>query len=249
MEIEQLLAQVKEGTVSVEEATKQLKKPPFDDLGYACVDHHRELRNGSSEVIYCASKTCEQIQGIVKNLLDRGAMNILGTRATRAMYDAVKEVCQEAEFIEIAGIIKIELAPLPKRKGKIAIISAGTSDMSVAEEAAITADILGNEVVRINDVGVAGIHRLFVRLDEIMEANVVIVIAGMEGALPSVVGGLIDKPLIAVPTSVGYGASFSGLSALLGMLNSCASGIGVVNIDNGFGAAYLANRINRLANN
>ena len=162
------------------------------------------------------------------------------------MYEAFNDVCEDAEHIAIAGGIRIELEPLSKRNGKIAVITAGTSDMSVAEEAAVTAEILGNKVTRIYDVGVAGIHRLFGRLDEIMDANVVIVIAGMEGALPSVVGGLVDKPLIAVPTSVGYGANFGGLSALLGMLNSCASGIGVVNIDNGFGAGYLANKINRI---
>lgn len=246
MELEKILQQVKEGTMTIEQASHMLKRPPYDDLGYACVDHNRELRSGSPEVIYCASKTCEQIAGIVQNLLDRGAKNILGTRATKEMYDAVKAVCEEAEYIVIAGLIRIELEPVPKRRGKIAVITAGTSDMSVAEEAAVTAEILGNTVTRIYDVGVAGIHRLFGRLDDIMDSNVVIVIAGMEGALPSVVGGLVDKPLIAVPTSVGYGANFGGLSALLGMLNSCASGIGVVNIDNGFGAGYLANKINRI---
>lgn len=246
MEIEKILREVKEGKITIEQATNMLKRPPYDDLGYACVDHNRELRNGSPEVIYCASKTPEQIAGIVKNLLERGAKNILGTRATEEMFEAVKQVCSEAEFITIASVIRVELEPVTKRKGKIAVITAGTSDMSVAEEAAVTAEILGNQVNRIYDVGVAGIHRLFGRIDEIMEATVIIVIAGMEGALPSVVGGLVDKPLIAVPTSVGYGANFGGLSALLGMLNSCASGIGVVNIDNGFGAGYLANKINRI---
>ncbi|HEX3077008.1 MAG TPA: nickel pincer cofactor biosynthesis protein LarB [Lachnospiraceae bacterium] len=246
MDIDAILKKVKEGNLSVDEASQQLRRPPYEDLGYACVDHHRELRNGSPEVIYCASKTKEQIAGIVRNLLDHGAKNILGTRVSREKFEAVQEICKDAEFIEIAGLIRIELEPVRKNKGKIAVITAGTSDMYVAEEAAATAEILGNHVTRIYDVGVAGIHRLFSRLDSILEANVVIVIAGMEGALPSVVGGLIDKPLIAVPTSVGYGANFGGLSALLGMLNSCASGMGVVNIDNGFGAGYLANRINRI---
>lgn len=247
MDTTDILTELKNGTISIEEAETKLKFAPFEDLGYAIVDHQRKIRNGCSEVIYCAGKTKQQIQGIVKNMLDNGAQNILCTRADATTFDEVKKVCPKAEYIEIAKIIKIELQPEKKKGGTILVATGGTSDIPVAEEAAVTAEFLGNQVERLYDVGVAGLHRLLSRLDKIAEANVIIAVAGMEGALASVIGGLTDKPVIAVPTSVGYGANFQGLSALLCMLNSCASGMAVVNIDNGFGAGYMASSINRLS--
>lgn len=246
MDIKKILDDLKCDRISLDEAEKKLKFAPFDDLGYAVIDHQRALRNGCPEVIYCAGKTIEQIKGIVLNMLEAGTKNILGTRATRQMYDGVKEVCQDAVYYEIANIILIEREPVEKTGGKILVATGGTSDIPVAEEAAITAEYLGNEVVRAYDVGVAGLHRLLSKLDLIAQADVIIAVAGMEGALASVIGGLTDKPVIAVPTSVGYGANFSGLSSLLCMLNSCANGVVVVNIDNGFGAGYTANSINKL---
>ena len=244
-ELSKLLEQVKSGEVSIEDASEQIKRLPFDDLGYAKVDHHRALRVGYPEVIYCENKAPEHIRGIVQNMLDRGS-NILATRASKDVYDIIKEVAPDAEYHELARIVTVKRNEVPQVPGTILVATAGTADIPVAEEAAVTAEMLGNPVVRVFDVGVAGLHRLLARMDVIRSANVVICVAGMEGALASVVGGLIDKPLIAVPTSVGYGSSFHGLSALLTMLNSCASGIGVVNIDNGFGAAYLASNINRI---
>lgn len=218
---------------------------PFKDLGYAKIDNHRELRVGYPEVIYCESKTPEQIKGIVEFMLTKGN-NILGTRASEEAYKLVKEICPEAEYNKEARTITIKNKKVETTNTYIAIVTAGTSDIPVAEEAAITAEIFGNSVERIYDVGVAGIHRLFDKIELIREAKIIIVAAGMEGALASVLGGLVNKPVIAVPTSVGYGANFGGLSALLCMLNSCASGISVVNIDNGFGAGYLASMINKL---
>ena len=217
------------------------------DLGYAHLDHDRSLRRGFPEVVYCEGKTLQQAAAILQVLAARHA-NVLGTRASRELYEIVKNHLPDAKYYEQARLIVIEQEPLPKDPDhKIAVVTAGTSDVPVAEEAAVTAEIMGNDVIRIYDVGVAGIHRLLGKVDEIRSANVVIVIAGMEGALASVVGGLVDKPVIAVPTSIGYGANLGGLSALLSMLNSCANGVGIVNIDNGFGAGYMAAQINRLS--
>ena len=231
----------------VKEATEKLKTLPFDDLGYAVVDHHRQLRNGCPEVIFCAGKSVQQVEGIVTNLLEVGNTNVLATRATEEIARAVSKIYPEAEWNPSARTIVIKRQPVEKSGiGKILVVTAGTSDIPVADEAVVTAEFLGNEVERICDVGVAGIHRLLARLETIRSATVIIVIAGMEGALPSVIGGLTDKPIIAVPTSIGYGTSFGGITALLAMLNSCANGISVVNIDNGFGAAYIANSINKL---
>lgn len=244
-EIKKLLEEVKNGNVSVDEGVGKLSDLPFKDLGYALIDNHREIRVGYPEVIYCAGKTVEQVKGIVE-FMNTKDNNILGTRATREMYDQVKKVCENAEYNELARTITVRKKDVKLTDTYIAVVTAGTSDLPVAEEAAVTAEIFGNRVERINDVGVAGIHRLFNKLDIIRGAKVVIAVAGMEGALASVVGGLVDKPVIAVPTSVGYGANFGGLSALLSMLNSCSSGTSVVNIDNGFGAGYLASMINKL---
>jgi len=243
--IKDLLERVKNGDESIETAVKELKKLPFEDVGYAKIDHHRELRNGYPEVIYCAGKTVEQIKGIVKRLIDRNN-NILATRASKEVYEGILEVTGDAVYYEAARIVVVKRREIIVTDKVIAVVTAGTSDIPVAEEAAVTAETLGNRVNRIFDVGVAGIHRLLANTDALMSANVLIVVAGMEGALASVVGGLVDKPVIAVPTSVGYGANFGGLAALLTMLNSCSSGIGVVNIDNGFGAGYLASMINKL---
>lgn len=244
-EIKMLLEGVKAGTLEIDLAAKKLEELPYKDLGFAKIDNHRELRVGYPEIIYCAGKTVEQVKAIVAYMNTKDS-NILGTRATREMYLAVKEECPNAEYNEIAKTITVRKKEIQLTQSYIAVVTAGTSDLPVAEEAAITAEILGNKVERITDIGVAGIHRLFSKLDIIRGAKVVIAVAGMEGALSSVIGGLIDKPLISVPTSVGYGANFGGLSALLTMLNSCASGTSVVNIDNGFGAGYLASMINKL---
>lgn len=244
-ELKTLLEGVKSGSVDIEQAFKEIKALPYEDLGFAKVDHHRSIRNGYPEVIYCEGKTSRQIVEIVNRLMAKNN-NILATRASKEVFDAVSEVISEAEYHAEARIIVVKRKEIVVSEKQIAVITAGTSDIPVAEEAAITAEVLGNKVNRIYDVGVAGIHRLLSKMDSISEANVIIVVAGMEGALASVVGGLVDKPVIAVPTSVGYGANFGGLAALLTMLNSCASGIGVVNIDNGFGAGYLASNINKL---
>ncbi len=244
-ELKKLLDQVKAGELDVDNALSQLEDLPFKDLGFAKIDNHRELRTGYPEVVFCSGKTVEQVRDIVA-FLDTKNSSVLATRATEEMYNAVQSVCPSAEYHSLARIILIPKATATVPATSIAILSAGTSDIPVAEEAAITAEIFGNKVIRIFDVGVAGIHRLYESLPRFKEARVVIVVAGMEGALPSIVKGLIDKPVIAVPTSIGYGANFGGLSALLGMLTSCASGISVVNIDNGFGAGYLASMINKL---
>ena len=244
-EIKNLLECVKDNKIDIEEALKKIEDLPFKDLGFAMIDNQRELRVGYPEVIYCEGKTVEQVRDIVKFMLTK-ENNILGTRATEEMYNSVKEICEEAEYNKLGRTITIRKKEQSLTDSYIAIVSAGTSDLPVVEEAAETAKILGNKVEKITDVGVAGIHRLFSRLDVIRGAKVVIVIAGMEGALASVIGGLVDKPVIAVPTSVGYGANLGGISALLSMLNSCASGVSVVNIDNGFGGAYNASIINKL---
>lgn len=244
-EVKELLQNVKNGSMNVEKALEKLQDLPFKDLGYAKIDNHREIRVGYPEVIYCAGKTIEQIKGIIEFMATK-KNNILGTRASKEVYKAVKSICPKAEYNEEARTITIKNKEMETTSTYISIVTAGTSDIPVAEEAAVTAEIFGNKVERIYDVGVAGIHRLFDRLEVIRQSKVIIVVAGMEGALASVLGGLVDKPVIAVPTSVGYGANFGGLSALLCMLNSCASGISVVNIDNGFGAGYLSSMINKL---
>jgi len=244
-EIKKLLEQVRDGKISSEEAMKKLSDLPFKDLGHTKIDNHRELRTGYPEVIFCEGKTAEQVRNIMEYMSTQN-VNILGTRANKEIYQTVREVLPQAEYNELARTITIKQAEIKWTKTAIAVLTAGTSDMPVAEEAAVTAEIFGNRVERFFDVGVAGIHRLYNNLERIRQARVIIVIAGMEGALPSIVGGLVDKPIIAVPTSIGYGASFNGLAALLGMLTSCASGVSVVNIDNGFGAAYMASMINKL---
>jgi NCAIR mutase (PurE)-related protein len=244
-DIKHLLKLVKDSEIEVDEALEKLEDLPFKDLDFALIDNHRELRVGYPEVIYCQGKTVEQVRDIVKFMLTKNT-NILGTRATEEMYMAVKEICPKARYNSIGKTITVEMRKEEVTESYIAVVSAGTSDLSVVEEAVETAKLFGNRVEKITDVGVAGIHRLFAKLDIIKGAKVVIVVAGMEGALASVIGGLVDKPVIAVPTSVGYGANFGGVAALLSMLNSCASGVSVVNIDNGFGAAYNASIINKL---
>lgn len=244
-EIEILLNEIREGKKSVDEALEVLQNFPYTDLGYAKIDHHREMRTGYPEIVYCAGKTVDQVVGIFRLMSDK-KNNVIGTRADREMYESVKEVIPEAVYYPVARIISIPVKKPETPGTSIAVITAGTSDMPVAEEAAVTAELLGNNVVRIYDAGVAGIHRLVDKLPEIKKCRVIIVIAGMEGALASVVGGLVDKPVIAVPTSVGYGANFGGISALLAMLTSCSSGVTVVNIDNGFGAGFSASMINQM---
>jgi NCAIR mutase (PurE)-related protein len=223
-----------------------LETPKVADLGFAQVDLQRGVRTGFPEVIFGAGKTPEQVAKIAQEILRRED-RVLVTRITKAHFDAVKELAADAAHHELARCITVIRQAPVKRAGTIAVVCAGTSDLPVAEEAAITADVMGNNVARISDVGVAGLHRLLARLEEIRRANVIVVVAGMEGALPSVVAGLVDRPIVAVPTSVGYGANFGGVSALLTMLNSCGSGVTVVNIDNGFGAGFAASQINRLA--
>lgn len=250
MDIRNLLRDVAEGMVSVDEAVLKLKKAPFEDLGFAKLDYHRALRQGVAEVIYGAGKTSEQIVKIVNNFWKNGQKNVLITRMSEdAAKFVVKELRSDKIKITYDAMSKIGIVgeiPQSDGLGKVVVATGGTSDMPVAEEAALTAEVLENEVVRLYDVGVAGLHRLLSHADELMSAKVVIAIAGMEGALASVIGGLVDCPVIAVPTSVGYGAAFEGLSALLSMLNSCASGVSVVNIDNGFGAGYMAHMINHM---
>jgi NCAIR mutase (PurE)-related proteins len=243
--LQNILNQVAEGKMDTQEAVEQLKGLPFQDLGFASIDQHRNIRTGYPETIYCEGKTPEQVAVIIDKMKENNK-NILGTRASKEVYDKVIETVPEAVYHPLARVITVREQTEVFSEKIIAVVTAGTSDIPVAEEAAITAETMGNRVDRIYDVGVAGIHRLFARLDRIRAANVIIVVAGMEGALASVVGGLVDKPVIAVPTSVGYGASFGGVSALLTMLNSCAAGVAVVNIDNGFGAGYLASNINQL---
>jgi NCAIR mutase (PurE)-related protein len=241
--IKNLLKQVQEGKLSIDEGMENLRDLPFKDLDFAKVDLHRELRRNVAEVIYCPGKTPEQIKEITAYLAQKTA-NIIASRANEEIYHTIKEICPEAEYHPLSRMIIINRCPVKVNQGTILVISGGTSDIPVAEEALLTAEIMGNHVEHLYDVGVAGLHRLLAHLDLIRSANVLIVAAGMEGALASVVGGLVSRPVIAVPTSIGYGANFHGLSALLAMLNSCAAGIGVVNIDNGFGAGRLAAMIN-----
>lgn len=244
-ELQKILSEVRDGTRSVDEAFNALKDFPYSDLGFAKIDHHREIRTGYPEIVYCAGKTIEQVKEIFR-VMSQKENNVIGTRATREMFDAVSSISPDAVYYNVARIISIQKKKPETPETSIAVITAGTSDIPVAEEAAVTAELTGNKVVRIFDAGVAGIHRLVDRLPEIRSCRVIIVIAGMEGALASVVGGLVDKPVIAVPTSVGYGANFGGISALLAMLTSCSSGVTVVNIDNGFGAGFSASMINKL---
>lgn len=244
--LSQVLDAVRTGKKPVRDAIRQLKSLNTHDLNFARVDGHRSLRKGFPEVIYCEGKTPAQVVKIAGKILQHND-NLLATRAGKETYRAVKRKYPKARYHEAARAITVVRKPVAKRTGTIAVLCAGTTDIPVAEEAVVTADIMGNRVKKYYDVGVAGIHRLLAVHEELLDANVLIVIAGMEGALPSVVGGLVDKPVIAVPTSVGYGASFGGIAALLAMLNSCASGVTVVNINNGFGAGYAASLINQLA--
>jgi pyridinium-3,5-biscarboxylic acid mononucleotide synthase len=243
--IRKLFEQVRRGSLSPDEAVDRLRHLPFEDLDFAKVDHHRALRVGMPEIILGAGKTPAQVAGIFARLAKHGG-NVLATRATQPQFAAVKKKIRSAEYRELGRAIVLQRDRKKYGKGLIAVVSAGTSDIPVAEEAVVTAEMMGNEVAHFYDVGVAGIHRLLANREAITKARVVIVCAGMEGALPSVVGGLVGVPVVAVPTSIGYGASFQGLAALLGMLNSCASNVSVVNIDNGFGAGYVASLINRL---
>lgn len=244
MDVKAILEAVKGGNMSIADAEEKLKSLPYEDIGFARIDNHRKLRTGFAEVIFCQGKTPEQAAQIAQKLTSGGG-NLLATRAAPEHFAAISKVLPGAVYNEAARTVTFRQTPPPKC-GSVAVCTAGTADIPVAEEAAVTAEAFGCDVRRIYDVGVAGIHRLFDRLDDIRGANVVIAVAGMEGALASVIGGLVERPVIAVPTSVGYGANFDGLSALLTMLNSCSAGVGVVNIDNGFGAGYLAGQINRL---
>lgn len=245
METRDILEQVKAGKMSVEEAERFFKRNPYEDYGYAKLDTHREIRSGFPEVIYCSGKPDEFLVNIYKHMAEEYG-EVFGTRASEHQYEIVREILPDITYDKIAHILKLE-KPKKERIGKVTVCTAGTADIPVAEEAAQTAEFFGTNVERIYDVGVSGIHRLLSKIDTIQTANCVIAVAGMEGALASVLGGLVSNPVIAVPTSVGYGASMHGLSALLTMINSCANGIAVVNIDNGYGAGYMATQINRLA--
>jgi len=242
--LKRLFDQVRRGKLSPDEAVTRLRHLPFEDLGFAKIDHHRALRQGMPEVIFSQGKTPKQVAGIFSRLAQHNG-NVLATRATEEQYAAVAAQVDKAEYRPLARAIVLKRDRKRYGKGVVAVVSAGTSDIPVAEEAVVTAELMGNSVQHIYDVGVAGIHRLLIHRDTLAKARVIIVCAGMEGALPSVVGGLVGVPVIAVPTSVGYGAAFEGLAALLGMMNSCASNVSVVNIDNGFGAGYVASLINR----
>jgi pyridinium-3,5-biscarboxylic acid mononucleotide synthase len=243
--LRKLLQQIKDGRLSPDEAVARLRHMPFEDLGFAKIDHHRRLRAGMPEVIFSQGKKPAQVAQIFKRMAAQGG-NVLATKASRDHFRAVRKAAGKAEYHELAQAITLTQDSATYGKGTVAVVSAGTSDIPVAEEALVTAEIMGNQVTHLYDVGVAGIHRLLLNKTVLENARVVIVCAGMEGALPSVVGGLVGVPVVAVPTSVGYGAAFQGLAALLGMLNSCASNVSVVNIDNGFGAGYVASMINRL---
>lgn len=244
MDTHKLLLKLQNKEITIEEAEQSLADLPYEELHYAKLDHHRALRRGNGEVIFCQNKVTDHLVQIYRSFRDRGS-NVLGTRASEIQAQAVLSEIPEAEYDPVSRILKIETSPVTHR-GCVAVCSGGTADVPTAEEAAQTAEFLGSHVERFYDVGVAGIHRLFSNMKEIRQANAIIAVAGMEGALAGVVAGMVEKPVIAVPTSVGYGASFGGLSALLTMLNSCAEGISVVNIDNGFGAGYQANQINQL---
>lgn len=245
METRELLEMVKSGEIDIETACDELKKLPYEDLGYVKLDHHRKIRSGFAEVVYCQGKPDEYIAQIFEHLFKRNG-EVMGTRASEHQYELVREVIPDIKYDSISKILKIERED-KKYIGNIAICTAGTADIPVAEEASQTAEFFGTYVDRVYDVGVAGIHRLLAQQERLDKANCVIAVAGMEGALGTVIAGLVDKPVIAVPTSVGYGANFNGLSALLTMINSCANGITVVNIDNGYGAGFCATQINRLA--
>ena len=245
MNTREVLEKVKSGELSVDEAQAHFSREPFEELGYAKLDSHREIRSGFPEVIYCSRKPDAYLVQIYQKMLEANG-EAFGTRASAEQYELVRKVIPEIEYDPVSRILKKE-KPDKKRTGKIAVCSAGTADIPVAEEAAQTAEYFGSHVVRMYDVGVSGLHRLLTRLEDIQDANCVVAVAGMEGALASVIGGLVRNPVIAVPTSVGYGASMHGLSALLTMINSCANGVATVNIDNGYGAGYLATQINRLA--
>jgi len=244
--IRAMLNDVAEGKLKPDAALDKLKHLPFEDIGFARVDHHRTLRSGAAEVIYCPGKTAKQVVAIAAKLIEAGG-DVLATRADRPVFNALKRRWKRAEYHEPARIVTVLRPKRPKPIGNVLVVCAGTSDIPVAEEARVTAEVLGSRVSAIYDAGVAGIHRLLANAKEIQAANAIVVVAGMEGALASVVGGLAAAPVIAVPTSVGYGASFGGIAPLLTMLNSCAAGVSVVNIDNGFGAGYIASVINRLA--
>ncbi len=244
MEVLEVLKKVQKNELSPEEAREYLRRQPYEELGYAKLDTHRKLRSGFGEVVFCSGKSLEHLLGIYKKLYEEEG-EVLGTRASREQYEFVKAKVPQVEYDPLSRILKIEKKG-KERIGKIAVCTAGTADIPVAEEAAQTAEFFGSRVERIYDVGVSGIHRLLDRIELIQSANCVVAVAGMEGALASVLGGLVDKPVIAVPTSVGYGANLNGLSALLTMINSCANGIAVVNIDNGYGAGYISTQINRM---
>ena len=246
MDLKKLLEDVKNNNLQIDDALKKLRDLPYENLEYAHIDHHRSIRNGYPEVIYCKGKSDDHILGIIEKMNEKGS-NILGTRCEKVTFDKITKLYPNAKYDELSKILTIQNEEIKNEgKGTILIVTGGTSDIPVADEAYYTALFLGNKVERLYDVGVAGIHRLLNNRDIIEKARVIVAVAGMEGALPSVVGGLVDVPVIAVPTSVGYGANFDGLAPLLAMLNSCASGISVVNIDNGFGAGYLASTINKL---
>ena len=244
METREILEMLKEDKISIEEAESYFKRKPFEDMGYAKIDSHRKIRSGFGEVVFCSGKSDEHLVNIFKRIYEEDG-EVMGTRASARQYELIKQILPMVKYDEISKILMIEKEK--EKVGNIVVCTAGTADIPVAEEAAVTAEYFGTNVNRIYDVGVAGIHRLFSHLEEIQKANCIVAVAGMEGALGSVIGGLVDKPVIAVPTSVGYGASFNGLSALLTMINSCANGVSVVNIDNGYGAGYIATQINRLA--
>lgn len=243
-DLEKILKDVRAGRLSTREAKRKMQTLPFEDLGFARVDHHRAIRCGFPEVIFCENKTIPQILKIAQSILKSGG-DLLATRASPEVADAIKVKFPKARYNKKARTIALRQKRPPRKKGLVVVVSAGTSDIPVAEEAKVTAELMGARVKTLYDVGVAGIHRLLSNYEDLSRASAIVVVAGMEGALPSVVGGLVDKPVIAVPTSVGYGASFGGLAALLAMLNSCASGVSVVNIDNGFGAGYIAALIAR----
>jgi len=243
-QLRHLLEKVKSGDIGVTEALDQLRFMPYEDIGFAKLDHHRSLRRGFAEVILCKGKTADQVAGIVKRMA-ASTGTTLATKASPEIFDVVRQVASNAHYHQLAGLIVIGDAPPVAEEGYVVVVTAGTGDIPIAEEAAVTAETMGSRVERAYDVGVAGLHRLLDCKDKLLGANVVVAVAGMEGALASVVSGMVDTPVIAVPTSVGYGASFQGLAALLGMLNTCSPGVSVVNIDNGFGAGYLASLINR----
>lgn len=248
MDTRKILEQVQAGALSIAEAEKMFRKQPFEDMGYAKLDGHRQMRTGFAEVVFCAGKADEHLLQIYKRLYEMDG-RVLGTRATREQFELISKEFPQAKYDEVSRILRIDAAKDKEREliGNIAVCTAGTADIRVAEEAAQTIEYFGSRAVRIYDVGVSGIHRLLSKVDAIQDANCIIAVAGMEGALASVLGGLVNRPVIAVPTSVGYGANLGGMSALMTMINSCANGIAVVNIDNGYGAGYMATQINRLA--